>query len=73
MRRFLLMPAVAAFAAALLAQSGPRSNTKPTEDPASAGCTVTGRVVAAADGNPLKSARVTLIPQNDRSGRLGDR
>ena len=67
MRRFLVMPAVLALAAGLLAQSSAPPDSKATEDPASAPCTVTGRVVAAADGNPLKSARVSLIPENNRS------
>lgn len=67
MRRFLFVPAVLCVAAALLAQSSGPSDNKPTEDPTSAPCTVTGRVVAAAEGNLLKSARVSLIPEHSRS------
>ena len=67
MRRFLLIPAVLGIAAALVAQSSAPSDSKPAEDPASDLCTVMGRVVAAADGNPLKSARVALIPEHNRS------
>jgi hypothetical protein len=63
MRRFLYMPAVFAIAATLLAQSPAPSASKPTQDPASAPCTVTGRVVTAGEGTPLKSARVSLIPE----------
>jgi Carboxypeptidase regulatory-like domain len=32
-------------------------------------CAVTGRVVTAADGSPLKSARVALVPEDSRSHR----
>ena len=67
MRRFLFVPAVLCIAAALLAQSSVPSDNKPTEDPTSAPCTVTGRVITAAEGNPLKSARVSLIPEHSRS------
>ena len=67
MRHFLFVPAVFCIAAALLAQSSAPSDNKPTEDPTSAPCTVTGRVVMAAEGNPLKSTRVALIPEHSRS------
>lgn len=67
MPRFLFVPAVLSIAATLLAQSSAPSDSKPTEDPASGPCTVTGRVVSAAEGNPLKSARVSLIPEHSRS------
>ena len=67
MRRFLLIAAVLGLAVALLAQSSAPSDSKPPEDPAPDLCTVMGRVVAAADGNPLKSARVALIPEHNRS------
>ena len=43
------------------------SDKKASEDLASAPCMVTGRVVAAAEGSPLKSARVALIPEHSRS------
>jgi hypothetical protein len=64
MRHFLCVPAL--FAIATLAQVSAPSNGKP-EDPASVPCTVTGRVVTASEGNSLKSARVLLIPEHDRS------
>jgi len=67
MRRFLAILVILGIAAASLAQSSAPSDSKPSEDPASAPCTVTGRVVADSDGNPLKSARVALIPENNRS------
>jgi hypothetical protein len=67
MRRFLLVPAVLGLAVSLLAQSSAPSDSKPPEDPAPDLCTVMGRVVAAADGNPLKSARVALVPEHNRS------
>src|SRR5260370_16471882 len=67
MRRFLFPTAVLCITAALLAQSSAPSDNKPTEDPTSAPCTVTGRVVTAAEGNPLKSARIELMPEHERS------
>ena len=67
MRRFLFVPAVLGITAALLAQSSAPSDNKPTEDPTGAPCTVTGQVVTAADGNAVKSARVSLIPEHTRS------
>ena len=67
MRPFVFAPAVVAIAATLLAQNSvPRTN-KVSDDSVSAPCTVTGRVVAAADGNPLKSARVVLTPEYSRT------
>jgi len=67
MRRFLFVTAVLCITAALLAQSSAPSDNKPNEDPTSAPCTVTGRVVTAAEGNPLKSARIALMPEHERS------
>jgi 5-hydroxyisourate hydrolase-like protein (transthyretin family) len=64
MRRFLLVTAVLAISANFLAQSSAPSDSKLTEN---APCTVTGRVVTAAEGNPLKSARVLLTPNHTRS------
>ncbi|MGA8216204.1 MAG: carboxypeptidase-like regulatory domain-containing protein [Candidatus Sulfotelmatobacter sp.] len=67
MRPFVFASAVVAIAATLLAQSAvPRTN-KVSDDSVSALCTVTGRVVATADGNPLKSARVVLMPEHSRT------
>ena len=67
MRRFLFLPSVFCVAATLLAQSPAPPDNKAAEDPASAPCIVTGRVVTASEGNPLKSARVFLIPEHSRS------
>lgn len=64
MRRFLFNAAVLAITANLLAQSSAPSDSKRSED---APCTVTGRVVTTADGSPLKSARVLLIPEHTPS------
>lgn len=64
MPRFFFISAVLAIAANLFAQSPAPPESKPSED---ALCTVTGRVVTAAEGNPLKSARISLIPEHDRS------
>lgn len=67
MWRFLFVPAVLCVTAALLAQSSAPSDNKPSEDPTSTSCTVTGRVVTAAEGNALKSARIVLMPEHERS------
>ncbi|HEY6338315.1 MAG TPA: carboxypeptidase-like regulatory domain-containing protein [Candidatus Sulfotelmatobacter sp.] len=67
MRRFLFLPAVVGITVATLAQSSPPSDSNLTQDPASAPCTVAGRVVAAADGSPVKSARVLLTPEHSHT------
>ena len=38
------------------------------EEPASTLCVVAGRVVTAAEGSPLKAARVVLVPEHQRPG-----
>src|ERR1700694_4964214 len=60
MRRLIAAPAVIVVAVSLLAQTSPPSG-QPDGNPESS-CSVGGRVVAAADGSPLKSARLTLVP-----------
>ena len=65
MRRFLPAPAVLALTVSLLGQASP-SPVKPGEHPTVA-CIVEGRVIAAADGSPLKSARVSLVPERAES------
>lgn len=67
MRRFLLLPVLVGITARLLAQTSAPADDKRKEDPASAPCTVTGRVVTASEGDPLKSARITLVPESNRS------
>jgi hypothetical protein len=67
MRRFLLVPAVLVMKTILLAQSSVPSDNKASEGLAPTLCIVSGRVVAAAEGSPLKSARVALIPEHPRS------
>ncbi len=67
MRHFLLMPAVLGLSAALLAQSSAPADNKPKEESAPETCTVSGRVVTAADGNPLKSARIILSLKDTKS------
>ena len=64
MRRFLPAPAVIFVTLSLLAQTSP-SPGKP-EHPASS-CVVGGRVITATEGNPLKSARVSLVPEHSES------
>jgi hypothetical protein len=66
MRRFLSAPAMIAVAVTLLAQTSTPAPDKREEHPSSP-CQVAGRVVTAADGTPLKSARVALMPEDRRS------
>jgi hypothetical protein len=60
-------------ALSILAATLPLSTQKPalapnkSEDQVAASCTVSGRVVTAAEGSPLKSARVALIREHGRS------
>ena len=63
MRRLIPAPAVIVVAVSLLAQTSPRSG-KPDGHPESS-CSVGGRVGTATDGSPLKSARLTLVPERD--------
>ena len=64
MRRFLSASAIAALAAGLFAQTSAPLPSKDT--PADSLCLVSGRVVTAGEGNPLKSARVALEPEESR-------
>src|ERR1700682_490809 len=59
----LLPPAMIVVAMSLLAQTSPPPG-KPDGHPESS-CSVGGRVVSAVDGSPLRSARVTLVPEHD--------
>jgi hypothetical protein len=67
MRRLLLAAVVVVMNLSLLAQNSAPSDSKASEDVASGLCMVTGRVLTAADGSPLKSARVVLMPEHSRS------
>ena len=67
MRRFLLAPATAALTLGLVAQTSPPPDQR--AETANAPCTVAGRVVTAAGGEPLKSARVALVPEHSSSSR----
>ena len=64
MYRFLFLPVLLAVAG-LIAQTPSPPDDKQTEEAKRSLCAVTGRVVSAADGNPVNSARITLIPQGD--------
>jgi Carboxypeptidase regulatory-like domain len=66
MWRFLLAPPIAALALGMLAQTSAPPSDQQAES-ANAPCTVAGRVVTAAGGEPLKSARVALVPEHSRS------
>jgi len=66
MRRFLLLPALLVLALTMLAQTAVPSPDG-TGGHSSSACTVAGRVVTAAEGNPLRSARVALTPQQSRT------
>jgi hypothetical protein len=63
MRFLLSAPAVIAISVGLVAQNSPSSPDKASEPSASLSV-VAGRVVTAAAGNPLKSARVALVPEH---------
>jgi len=65
MRRFLPATAFVALAANLLAQTSVPLSSK--EDAPDSSCIVSGRVLTASEGSPLKSARVALEPEDSRS------
>ena len=70
-RRLSLALLIVAMTGSSLAQT----STKPAGDPNAAkrspgNCTVRGRVVGAADGAPLRSARVGLIQANEHEHPL---
>lgn len=67
MRRCLSVLFVVTLSAMLFAQASASPDTKQTQDPASALCTITGRVLTTAEGTPLKSARIALIPEHNRA------
>jgi hypothetical protein len=68
MRRFLPAFAVIVVSLSLFAQTSAPSPDATEERPASS-CVVAGRVVTAAEGNPLKSVRVVLVPEQSGSRR----
>jgi hypothetical protein len=64
MGRMLFAPAILAAALKLLAQTpapAPDQATEKSPPP----CMVSGRVVTATEGSPLKLARVALIPETE--------
>ena len=61
----MLSALVAHAAAVLLLVQSPASASKPA-DKAPPPCTVSGRVVTAAEGTPVASSRVALIPEHER-------
>jgi|SRR5271166_2954734 len=67
LHRLLVVLTVAIFSQVLLAQAPAKlpNNPDATKKPPG-NCTVSGRVVSAADGAPLRSARVGLIQANER-------
>ncbi len=60
--------AVIIMSVSLFAQSSAPSATKASDDAVSL-CAVAGRIVTAADGSPLKSARVALLPEHSHSDK----
>ncbi len=68
MRPFVFVLTLVAITATLLAQSSVPRAKEISDNSVSPPCTVTGRVVAATDGPPLKSAPVVLIPEHSLSG-----
>lgn len=67
LRRLIVALAVVCLAQGLLAQvpAQPQGNSAKTQKPPG-NCTVSGRVISAADGVPLRSARVGLIQASER-------
>src|SRR5271157_1988241 len=67
LHRLLVVLTVAIFSQVLLAQAPAKlpNNPDATKKPPG-NCTVSGRVVSAAEGSPLRSARVGLIQANER-------
>jgi Carboxypeptidase regulatory-like domain len=63
MPRLLPAPAVIVMAVSLLAQTSPPPGTADGHPESS--CSVDGRVVSAVDGSPLRSAKLTLVPEHD--------
>jgi hypothetical protein len=71
LRRLILVLSVAIVAQALLGQVPTKSTESPDKTKKPPGnCSVSGRVVNAADGAPLGSARVGLIQANERKHPL---
>ena len=71
LRGLIVACALAFVAQATLAQvaaPSPDHSAKPKKPPGN--CTVSGRVVSAAEGSPLRSARVGLIQANERKHPL---
>jgi hypothetical protein len=66
MRRFLFVAAIIGLASTLPAQGPPPSGDK-TDAHSDPPCTVSGQVLTAADGHPLKSAQVALVPEPQKS------
>jgi len=64
MRRFRLASAIAILATGLRAQTSVPVSSK--DEPSDSLCVISGRVVTAAEGNPLKSARVSLRPDDSK-------
>jgi protocatechuate 3,4-dioxygenase beta subunit len=69
MRGFVLAAVCLVLALASTAQTAPKAGK--TGEKQIALCTVSGQVLAAAEGSPLKSARVTLILENAGSHPQG--
>jgi hypothetical protein len=65
MRFFLSAAAIIAVALSVFAQTSAPADK--AEEHGAFLCLVAGRVVTAAEGNPLKSARVALVPEHYRS------
>jgi 5-hydroxyisourate hydrolase-like protein (transthyretin family) len=71
LRRLTVTLAVAILAQVLLAQAPLKPPNNPDDGKKPPGnCTVSGRVVSAADGAPLRSVRVGLIQANERKHPL---
>jgi hypothetical protein len=74
MRRLLMATAVIVFRLTASSQTSapiqiPSPGQGQTSEHPSTVCVVSGRVVAAAEGSPLKSARVALIPEHSHTNQ----
>jgi hypothetical protein len=67
MRCFLTVPAAIIVSASLVAQTSPPAPKPGVHPPPT--CVVAGRVVTAAEGSPLKSARVFLLLERSESSK----
>ena len=59
--RLLILLALILAAIYSFGQAGPQNPNQPQKPTPEGNCTVSGQVISAADGSPLRSARVGLV------------